>query len=980
MVEQTTDQQMEEVLNVTGDDPLSDAATTQLGVFREEPKEDLRKIAKETDMLLDVGGGGEFLIPPVPDKKIDQKDIVGLLFPLTPNDPIFDDIKKMFEEEAYAPAIVTSVLAALAIIPGFGRLPKSAAKKIARETAESLKKSESKVAPDMEQLEKLYDAYLKNKERSKTPRQRLEDAINKEGVRMGILDEKPTLNIPPAPPKRNRLTEQNTYDLPITPAVDDFIVGEDNYYSKLFDGILGLESSKLVDKNGNIKVKVFEKWLSENAPAGQAKYTGLQNLVDNAKKEGVEKLSVRDDIANRYMNNEIRLSENILRFNPDDRSIDRYGRLLDIPHNVSDPKFLYYSDHNNRQLVGGGGSNFTSNNITIDPTINQDYGALKQRSQKELFSENTLYPNIEPLVDVRNYEEMIVGLPALPKDTTVSVSPLPRTKTSYHLQRYFPSQYKLARPEQTKTFPTRKDYTHGHYQNELTNLFHIRYTKNADIGDGKPDTFIWHEGQSDIAQRRQYVEYDEDGNPLKDEYGNIVTRPVVTQIDKTNPKTGIARSLETRFREAEVADELLQKRRKAMDNLAMIAASRRGQGKTEPYFTPQDYFEIGSDLRDRIKEGLGDVSFSERSITRVHDNIDSSLAAEIKEDVGGFKGFPSEIQDIQYMYRDPGDVEPKRILPEIPFLKGDEADKSKITNLMFQRALKQAIDSGHDKFAWPTSETIRKFSGGRDAPTGVLKTYDVDFINMAKKIYNSTKKPKDPAFEEWWRMEERVRPISFEGTFKIKDDVSRNDLYKIGENIERGIIKKQQKIFEKIQELKVEQRQKNPNDKELIEELKEIQGIYENQFQELTVAGNPILYRINEFKKSIGLGAGMVGRSSSDIEEARQNLIKEINNMYGKPSGIQLKKEFKPHAIPGSKDKKDPTKPIKVKNLMPKIQYNPLVGDLGTNHNIQNYYVMEITPEMKAMLSKGIGFKRGGIVQNKMDSQMSDLFGEEQVA
>jgi hypothetical protein len=978
MVEQTTDQQMEEVLNVTGDDPLSDAATTQLGVFREEPKEDLRKIAKETDMLLDVGGGGEFLIPPVPDKKIDQKDIVGLLFPLTPNDPIFDDIKKMFEEEAYAPAIATSALAALSIIPGFGRLPKSAAKKIARETAESLKKSESKVAPDMEQLEKLYDASVKNKELSKTPKQRKE----------------PTLNIPPAPPKRNRLTEQNTYDLPITPEVDDFIVGEDNYYSKLFDGIIGLESSKLVDKNGNIKVTVFEKWLSENAPAGQAKYTGLQNLVDNAKKEGVEKLSVRDDIANRYMNNEIRLSENILRFNANDTAFDKYGRLEDtVPHNVSDPRFLHFSDHNNRFFVGGGGSNFTSNNITIDPTINQDYSALKQRSQKELFSENTLYPNIEPLVDVRNYEEMIVGLPALPKDTTVSVSPLPRTKTSYHLQRYFPSQYKLARPEAIKTFPTRKDYTHEHYQNELTNLFHIRYTKNADIGDGKPDTFIWHEGQSDISQRRQYALEDADGNPLKDEDGNIITRPVVTQIDKTNPKTGIARSLETRFREAEVADELLQKRRKAMDDLAMIAASRRGEGKTEPYFTPPDYFEQGSDLRDRIKEGLGDVNFSEKSISRVAKNIDSTLAAEKRptrrideaednflDPYGRVKGLPEEIRDINFIYSDPATRKPKRILPEIPFLKGDEADKSKITNLMFQRALKQAIDSGHDKFAWPTSETIRKFSGGSDAPTGVLKTYDVDFINMAKKIYNSTKKPKDPAFEEWWRMEERVRPISFEGTFKIKDDVSRNDLFKIGENIERGIIKKQQKIFEKIQELKVEQRQKNPNDKELIEELKEIQGIYENQFQELTVAGNPILYRINEFKKSIGFGAGMVGRSSSDIEEARQNLIKEINNMYGKPSGIQLKKEFKPHAIPGSKDKKDPTKPIKVKNLMPKIQYNPLVGDLGTNHNIQNYYVMEITPEMKAMLSKGIGFKRGGIVQNKMDSQMSDLFGEEQVA
>ena len=65
---------------------------------------------------------------------------------------------------------------------------------------------------------------------------------------------------------------------------------------------------------------------------------------------------------------------------------------------------------------------------------------------------------------------------------------------------------------------------------------------------------------------------------------------------------------------------------------------------------------------------------------------------------------------------------------------------------------------------------------------------------------------------------------------------------------------------------------------------------------------------------------------------------------------------------------------------MPHIEDNPLVGDLGTNANIQNYYVMEITPEMKAMLSKGIGFKRGGIVQDKMDNQMSGLFGEEQVA
>ena len=139
MVEQTTDQQMEEVLNVTGDDPLSDAMGDRL-------------VTQQTSMLADVAGKDGYIYEP--DQKLDYRDTMGLLFPMTPNDPIFEDIKTMFEEEAYAPAIATSALAALAIIPGFGRLPKSAAKKIARETAESLKKSESKVAPDMEQLEK----------------------------------------------------------------------------------------------------------------------------------------------------------------------------------------------------------------------------------------------------------------------------------------------------------------------------------------------------------------------------------------------------------------------------------------------------------------------------------------------------------------------------------------------------------------------------------------------------------------------------------------------------------------------------------------------------------------------------------------------------------------------------------------------------------------------------------------------------------
>ena len=88
-------------------------------------------------------------------------------------------------------------------------------------------------------------------------------------------------------------------------------------------------------------------------------------------------------------------------------------------------------------------------------------------------------------------------------------------------------------------------------------------------------------------------------------------------------------------------------------------------------------------------------------------------------------------------------------------------------------------------------------------------------------------------------------------------------------------------------------------------------------------------------------------------------------------------KEFKPHQLPGVKGKDG--KPVIVNNLMPHPETNSSVGDLGKNSNIQNYYVMEITPEMKAMFSRPIPFNRGGIVQDKMDTQMNSLFGQEQI-
>ena len=70
---------MEEVLNVTGDDPLSDAMGDRL-------------VTQQTSMLADVAGKDGYIYEP--DQKLDYRDTMGLLsvsythltLPTTPNE------------------------------------------------------------------------------------------------------------------------------------------------------------------------------------------------------------------------------------------------------------------------------------------------------------------------------------------------------------------------------------------------------------------------------------------------------------------------------------------------------------------------------------------------------------------------------------------------------------------------------------------------------------------------------------------------------------------------------------------------------------------------------------------------------------------------------------------------------------------------------------------------------------------------------
>ena len=144
MVDTNIDQQMEDVLNVTGDDPLTDAQTDALGVYRGEPERDPKLVAQETDMLLDVAGGDDFSefgnqgpLYGGPDKKLDSQDALALFFPPIPGiDPIFGETKKAFEEGRYGTGAAYAALTLLGLIPGSDVVTKPAAKKLSREVTE----------------------------------------------------------------------------------------------------------------------------------------------------------------------------------------------------------------------------------------------------------------------------------------------------------------------------------------------------------------------------------------------------------------------------------------------------------------------------------------------------------------------------------------------------------------------------------------------------------------------------------------------------------------------------------------------------------------------------------------------------------------------------------------------------------------------------------------------------------------------------
>ena len=474
MVEQTTDQQMEEVLNVTGDDPLSDAMGDRL-------------VTQQTSMLADVAGKDDMIYEP--DQKLDYKDAMGLLFPVTPNDPIFEDIKTMFEKEEYGSGVLTSTLTALAMIPGFGALPKATAKKIARETAESLKKSTSE------------DAYYKDRLSGRLSKMQLPDS------------EKP-------------ITSLNTYELPneyFDPQTNEVIFSFDegiNTREYLFPNTRMYTSNveKQINELPNTVATGYFKKFVDNIPSDQARNLGLVNLLDQATKKGDKKIT-KEDITKRVNNNRFVLTDTIYKFDSPDKILDKSEAV------VGKPQFLDFSE------TGRDSANLAS----IMGARTTDMSPARIIAQYNIL--NAPYPNrfFRPYIDEKFYKEILVGTPLAQKAR-------PITKEEIDQGYYIDVMGKTKRVteamknmrEPMAPMVTRKDFKNfAHYGKEtdidVTPIVHIRLYNNVIKSADKqnPDSTVRRtivsEIQSDIAG----------GGKIKK--------------DEVNPDTGISKKVETAY-------------------------------------------------------------------------------------------------------------------------------------------------------------------------------------------------------------------------------------------------------------------------------------------------------------------------------------------------------------------------------------------------------------------------------------------------
>jgi len=857
MVEQTANQQMEEVLNVTGDDPLSDAATNQLGVFKGEPKEDLRKITKETDMLLDVAGKDGFIHEP--DQKLDYKDTMGLLFPITPQDPIFEDIKTMFEKGEYGSGVLMATLTALAMIPGFGTLPKATAKKIARDTAESIKKNNSASTTDA----------------TESALSRVEKET---GLRYGHVQRQQLSD------SEKPITSLNTYELPneyFDPQTNEVIFSFDegiNTREYLFPNsrMYTSEIEKQIDKLPNtVDTGYFKKFVN-SIPSDQARNLGLVNLLNQATKKGDKKIT-KEDITKRVNNNRFILTDTIYKFDIPATiesmpfGLNSFSSKTGLDKSeavVGEPQFLAFSEtrkdsENIASIMGARTTAVSSPSSAISsPTRN--------RVPDKYF---------RPYIDERFYKEILVGTPLAQKAR-------PLTKEEID-QGFYIDVMGKTKPvteamknmrEPMVPMVTRKDFkNYDHYGKEtdidVTPIVHIRLYNNVikSADETNPDSTVRRtivsEIQSDISGG-----------------GKIVK-------DEVNPDTGISKKVEKAYgitEEAIALDRRLKsedlKRDKLLSKIKGSVGLKRGDLTEKEY---EDLLIKRAYSKDRLQNNKK-IAFPLKTLIGI---------PETKRT----KGFP-------------------QIVPDIPVV-GRKGKIPQASTLGVKRAMKEAIENDSDEILFATDlvQSIRYKNG----------------IGEGTKDYYARVLPQT------------IEKIGKENNINLnlrKENVQLNQFILSNEGIKRPST-----LFN------------------IGEEIAEYEKAISKGDEKFPWLGTEGTINLTKIMKTVG------------------RLSKELKNEY-----ITYHKILSEAGV-GSKQYRDKIEKqlLEQSNKMDNLQTLLIdaINLYGENHpfvfNMQ-YWVIDVTPELRKLFKQGevsnaIDFNKGGIVQNKIDTQMNSLFGQEQI-
>ena len=628
------DDQMKEILNVEGDDPLTDAQTDALGVYRGEPERDPRLIAQETDMLLDIAGGKENPeYGPMyggPDKKLDSQDLAALFTPPLPGiDPIFGETKKAFEEGRYGTGSAYAALTLLGLIPGSDVVTKPAAKKLSREVAKDTDAIENSKKP----ITSLNTYNLPNKYYA---------SYNDPDIQ--AFYERANIN-----PSTTREIDVSTPG-----GMEKEFPNSLLYRAKVDKEIDNLKET--------IPLNEFKKFVS-TIPSDQAKHLGLINLLEEAIEKDVKKIS-RLDIRKRIDNNQIILTDTVY-YNEPPYSRMRGTSSLDKDNAiVGRPQWIQYSEllddtEKMSELVTGTKIKGKPSYILMRGVHDMEPNAMKPSTRD---MEKKITNTVVGYIDDRQYKEITIGTPLQFKER-------PLTKAEIESGTYIDNlgevqeipPYVLNMPEPKVAMRVRRDYKNiDHFGDatdvDVTPIVHVRLYNNV------TKTSDWSNPESEI-KRTIVSEIQSDANKGK----NVVA-------DETNPKTGIAKSIEETYSNTEMLDETAkkvlsedEKRNKLLSKIKGSVGLKRGTLSEKEYENLLEQLEF----------------YQESPTTRT----------DIR------------YQDIPEQERS---IDNPQIIPDLPFKKR-VGKIPQWSTLGVKRAIKEAIENGSDEilFATDVVQSIR---------------------------------------------------------------------------------------------------------------------------------------------------------------------------------------------------------------------------------------------------------------------------------